>query len=52
VQLLDRVVHNASEEYLGARVDHLATVIVVHHSGRLYPEAIIFTTTAAEEGEK
>jgi hypothetical protein len=25
---------------------HLATVIVVHDSGRLYPEAIIFTTTA------
>jgi hypothetical protein len=25
---------------------HRATVIVVHDSGRLYPEAIIFTTTA------
>jgi hypothetical protein len=25
---------------------HLATVIVVHDSGRLFPEAIIFTTTA------
>jgi hypothetical protein len=25
---------------------HIATVIVVHDSGRLYPEAIIFTTTA------
>jgi hypothetical protein len=24
------------------------TVIVVHDSGRLYPEAIIFTTTAPE----
>jgi len=26
---------------------HLATVIVVHDSGRLHPEAIIFTTTAS-----
>jgi hypothetical protein len=25
---------------------HIATVIVVHDSGRLYPKAIIFTTTA------
>jgi hypothetical protein len=25
---------------------HIATVIVVHESGRLYFEAIIFTTTA------
>jgi hypothetical protein len=25
---------------------HIATVIVVHAPGRLYPEAIIFTTTA------
>ena len=25
---------------------HIATLIVVHDSGRLYPEAIIFTTTA------
>jgi hypothetical protein len=25
---------------------HIATVIVVHHPARLYPEAIIFTTTA------
>jgi hypothetical protein len=29
------------------------TVIVVHDSGRLYPEGIIFTTTAPEKrGEK
>jgi hypothetical protein len=28
---------------------HLATVIVVHDSGRLYPQAIIFTTTAPQE---
>jgi hypothetical protein len=25
---------------------HIATIIVVHDSGRLYPEAIILTTTA------
>jgi hypothetical protein len=30
----------------------LATVIVVHDPGRLFPEAIIFTTTAAKDGEK
>jgi hypothetical protein len=30
----------------------IGPVIVVHDSGRLYPEAIIFTTTAPQEGEK
>jgi len=39
------IVHAALSEFERLR-------IVVHDSGRLYPEAIIFTTTAAEEGEK
>jgi hypothetical protein len=37
--------HSAVAEILDAG-RHLATVIVVHDSGRLYPEAFIFTTTA------
>jgi len=48
LRILERIRHLA----LGRRNSagrHIATVIVVHDSGRLYPEAIILTTTAPYE---
>jgi hypothetical protein len=50
-QTLSKPTHDVLDKWMELRCHldagrHIATGIVVHESGRLYPEAIIFTTTA------